>query len=423
MGRPPKPLENTLVVEMGSVVLAPYAAQVMADLGAEVVKVEPPTGDNTRRLGVLRNAGMGALFLNCNRGKKSLALDLKQPQGQQALRRLLDRADVLIHNMRASAAERLGIGYGQLAEANPRLVYCSAYGYGARGRYAARPAYDDVIQAGCGIAALRGRIDGKPSYSPTIVADKTTALFAVVGIMGSLMRRAATGRGEQMEVAMFETMAHYMSIEHLGGLSWQQAAGPSGYTRLLNDFRRPHRTRDGFMAVLPYTAAQWQAFFDWAGRPDVLQDPRFCDDAGRSQNIDALYQVVSTILPERSNAEWAALCTEADIPHSPVNDIDDLVGDPHLADVGFWHPFTHPTEGPMRAPAFPVRYGGPTGDATPAGPAPLLGQHTRELLASLGYAQPQVESMLAAGAAVAAPTAPAADPVGQPRPGAVEALP
>lgn len=404
MERPGKPLENTLVVEMGSVVLAPYAAQVLADMGAEVIKVEPLAGDNTRRLGITKNKGMGALFLNCNRGKKSLALDLKHPDGIAALRRVLGKADVLIHNMRDSAAQRLGIGYGQLAEANPALVYCSAYGYGATGRYAARPAYDDVIQAGCGMAALRGRIDGKPSYAPTIVADKTTALFSVIGIMGALMRRAVTGKGEQMEIAMFETMVHYMSIEHLGGFSFEPPAGPGGYARLLNDFRRPHKTKDGFMAVLPYTAAQWKAFFDGAGRPEVLQDPRFCDDAGRTENIDAIYEVVSTILPARTNAEWAALCTQADIPHSPVNDIGDLVADPHLADTGFWHHVNHPTEGAMLTPSFPVRYGGPQGDATPAGPAPLLGQHTLEVLQSAGYTREQADALVASGVALAAAT-------------------
>jgi crotonobetainyl-CoA:carnitine CoA-transferase CaiB-like acyl-CoA transferase len=405
MRRPSKPLENTLVVEMGSVVLAPYAAQVMADMGADVIKVEPPTGDNTRRLGVSKSKseGMGSLFLNCNRGKKSLSLNLKHADGIGVLHRLLARADVMIHNMRGSAAARLGIGYSQLVTANPRLVYCSAYGYGAAGRYAAKPAYDDVIQAGCGMAALRGRIDGKPSYAPTIVADKTTALFSVIGIMGALMRRGLTGRGEEIEIAMFETMAHYMSIEHLGGFSYEPPAGPGGYARLLNDFRRPHKTKDGFMAVLPYTAPQWKAFFDGAGRPEVLLDPRFCDDAGRTQNIDAIYQVVSTLLPERTNAEWTDLCTRADIPHSPVNDIGDLVSDLHLKDVGFWQPMLHPTEGPMLAPSFPVRYGGPRGDATPAGPAPLLGQHTLEILGSLGYVQGQIEEMLKSKVAVAAP--------------------
>lgn len=408
MPQPKKPLKGVLVVEMGSVVLAPYAAQILADMGAEVVKVEPLAGDNTRRLGVMRHPGMGSLFLNCNRGKKSVALNLKHPEGLAALHRMLGKADVMIHNMRDEAAQRLGIGYADLGAANPGLVYCSTYGYGAAGRYAARPAYDDVIQAGCGIAALRYRIDGKPSYAPTILADKTTALFAVVGIMGALMRRAADGRGEHIEVAMFETMAHSISIEHLGGLSFVPPSGPSGYARLLNDFRRPHRTRDGFMAVLPYTAAQWKAFFDGAGHPEVLDDPRFCDDAGRTTNIDAIYQVVSSILPERTNAEWIELCKRSDIPHSPVNDIDDLLTDPHLNDVGFWQPIEHPSEGPMLAPSFPVRYGGPRGDATPAGPAPRLGEHTVEVLASLGYGSTQIDALIEAGVAAAAPLTQAA---------------
>ena len=407
MSRPAKPLDNLLIIEMGSVVLAPYAAQVLADMGAEVVKVEPIAGDNTRQLGVMRNAGMGALFLNCNRGKKSVSLDLKHPDGLKALHLLTGKADVMLHNMRADAAERLGIGYTTLQAINPRLVYCSAYGYGATGRYAAKPAYDDVIQAGCGMAAMRARIDGKPSYAPTIVADKTTALFAVIGIMGALMRRGISGHGEQMEIAMFETMVHYLSIEHLNGYSYDPPAGQGGYARLLNDFRRPHATLDGFMAVLPYSAGQWRAFFGTAERLEVLDDPRFCDEAGRTKNINALYQIVAEVLATRRNADWVELCTKWDIPHSPVNDIDDLVADPHLADVGFWHHSDHPSEGPMISPSFPVRYGGPQGDATPAGPAPQLGEHTFEVLQRAGMQRAEIDELVKAGVArVPQPAAP-----------------
>jgi crotonobetainyl-CoA:carnitine CoA-transferase CaiB-like acyl-CoA transferase len=392
-----KPLAGVNVVEMGSVVLAPYAAQVLADLGANVIKVEPVTGDGTRPSGTAGPGGMGSLFLNCNRGKRSLAVDLKRPEGLCILKRLLERSDVLLHNMRSEAAARLGLDFAQVHEMNPRLVYCSAYGYGAAGRYSPRPAYDDIIQAASGVAAMKGRIDGKPAYAPTILADKTTALFAVIGIQAALAKRAQTGEGEELEVAMFETMVNFVSVEHLGGCTFDPPRGRSGYQRLLTDFRRPHRTRDGYMAVLPYNAKQWESFFTAAGRGDLLRDPRFADDAARSANIGALYEQVAAMLPQRSNAEWEVLLLEFDIPHSRVNDFEDLVEEPHLTDVCFWHRYEHATEGTLLAPSFPVRIGGSTGDATPALSVPRLGEHSREILHELGYGIAAVDALRDAG--------------------------
>ena len=223
-----KPLSGMRVVEMGTVVLAPYAAQLLAELGAEVVKIERLAGDSTRNHGLKQHSGMGSLFLNCNRGKKSVAIDVKHPEGHAALIRLVDGADVFLHNMRADTAARLGVGYDRFSQRNPRLVYCATYGYGANGRAARRPAYDDIIQAVSGVAALRQQVDGIPAYSPTIIADKTTALFVVIGVLGAVAERHVSGKGKQIEVAMMETMAHFLSIEHLGGLTWSPPIGPSG---------------------------------------------------------------------------------------------------------------------------------------------------------------------------------------------------
>jgi crotonobetainyl-CoA:carnitine CoA-transferase CaiB-like acyl-CoA transferase len=341
---------------------------------------------------------MASVFLACNRGKQSVAMDLRQPDALAALNKLVAQSDVFLHNMRADSAERLGIGYTALRALNPRLVYCATYGYGAAGRGARRPAYDDIIQAGCGVAALTGAITGTPAYAPTIIADKTTALFVVVGIMGALMERSRTGEGRELEVPMLETMAHFLSVEHLNGLTWEHAPAPSGYRRLMNAYRRPHRTRDGYLAVMPHSESQWRKFFTAIGRPDVLSDPRFATPADRSRNIEAMYVIVSEVLPTRTSAEWAALFTRHDVPFGPVNTLEDLVRDEHLADVGFWHEVEHPTEGRLRVPSFPVRDGGPGGDASPALLAPTLGQHTREVLRSLGYGEGDIAAMERTGA-------------------------
>lgn len=389
-----KPLAGLHVVEMGSVVLAPYAAQVLADLGANIIKIEPIGGDATRKAGTLGPGGTGSLFLNCNRGKRSLAVDLKHPEGRGLVRELLARADVLLHNMRSDAIARLGFDFASVHALNPRLVYCSAYGYGGAGRYSDRPAYDDIIQAASGVAAIKGRIDGKPAYAPTILADKTTALFAVIGIQAALARRAHTGIGEELEVAMFETMVNFVSVEHLDGFTFDPPRGTSGYDRLMTDFRRPHRTRDGYLAVLPYNAQQWESFFTAAGRAELVQDPRFADDASRSRNIGLLYEQVATILVERTCAEWEAMLLAFDIPHARVNDIDDLVNDAHLRDVGFWHRYTHQSEEQLRVPAFPVKIGGPKGSATPALSVPQAGEHTGEILDELGYSPLAIEDLV-----------------------------
>ena len=248
---------------------------------------------------------------------------------------------------------------------------------------------------------MRGAIDGIPAYSSTIIADKTTALFVVIGVLGALMERARTGLGRQLEVAMLETMTHFVSIEHLNGLTWQEPKAASGYTRLLSAHRRPYRTRDGWMAVMPYNEKQWHVFFIAAERTDVLEDPRFADAASRARHVEALYQAVADTMPMRTSAEWAEIFTRHDIPFGPVMSLEDLVADGHMNDVGFWHEAEHPTEGSLRVPSFPIRDGGPQGDATPVTGAPVLGEHTRALMRLAGYDDDAIESLERSGAVLA----------------------
>lgn len=392
-----KPLAGKRVIEMGTVVLAPYAAVTLAELGADVIKVEPLAGDTTRALGHAQHAGMAALFLSCNRGKRSVVIDVAQPDGLAALLRLVASADVFLHNTRYDSAQKLGIDYASLAAVNPRLVYCATYGYGAAGRDSKRPAYDDIIQAGSGLAMLKGRVDGVPAYAPTILADKSTALFCVIGIMGALMEREATGRGKQIEVGMLETMVHFLSVEHLNGHVFDPPQADVGYTRLLTSYRRPHKTKDGYLAVMPHNEKQWRKFFTICGREDITVDPRFATKEARARNIEALYVEVSKILPTRTTAEWSALFTQWDVPFGPVRGLEEMVDDPHLNDVGYWHRAEHPTEGWLRVPGFPVRDGGPHGTNTPVVNAPLLGEHTGALLAEMGYTEAEITDLATRG--------------------------
>jgi crotonobetainyl-CoA:carnitine CoA-transferase CaiB-like acyl-CoA transferase len=392
-----RPLHGVRVVEMGSVVLAPYAAQLLADLGADVIKIEPPKGDITRNQGFARNPGMAALYLSCNRGKRSLVLDAKDPAGLESLQRVIDSADVFLHNMRSESAERLGIAYAQLRARNPRLVYCCTYGFGASGRYSQRAAYDDIIQAISGAAGLAQMIGSAPAYMPTIVADKTTALFVVIGIQGALLRRAATGQGEQLEVAMFETMAHYLSVEHLAGHCFDPPEGPVGYRRMVSHHRKPHRTRDGFIAIMPHSERDWRVFFEACGIPEFMDDPRFIGNANRARHINELYAKLAEMMPERSTAEWVSFLDAHDIPNAVINKLDDLRTNPHMQDVGFWHAFEHPSEGRLVAPSLPVRYGGPQGSAAPALIAPRFGQHSVEILQEVGYDSAAIDALVQRG--------------------------
>lgn len=393
------PLKGVRVVEMGTVVLAPYAAQILAELGADVIKVESPKGDITRNQGYSRHPGMAALFLSCNRGKRSVVIDAKTPEGLEALRRLIGTADVFLHNLRASTASRLGIGFEVLSTLNPRLIYCATYGYGAAGPHKDRPAYDDIIQAASGAAGLAQTISGSPAYMPTIVADKTTALFVVIGIQGALVRRSTTGVGERIEVPMFETMVHYLSIEHQAGLCFEPPLGPPGYRRMMSPFRRPHRTADGFIAVMPHGERDWVVFFEACGLPEIMQDDRFRDTASRARHINELYERLSELMQTRTTAEWLDFLEEHGIPHSAINDLQTLRDDEHLRDVGFWEEIEHPTEGKLVAPSFPVHYQDHP-NRSMLRPAPRLSEHAEQILHEIGYDAEAVERLFATGASI-----------------------
>lgn len=388
------PLTGVRVLELTSVVLGPWACQILGDLGAEVVKVEPPTGDSNRQLGPTRHEGMSALFLTCNRNKRSLVLDLKQEAGREALLRLAKDADILVHNYRPAALARLGLDYEAVRKVNPRIVYCGTYGYSREGPYADRAAYDDSIQAASGIAMLQQMVGGEPRYLPTIVADKTTALTVVNAVLAALFHRERTGEGQEIEVPMFESLVSFVMAEHLYGRVFEPAEGPMGYTRLLSKNRRPFRTSDGYLAVLPYLNDHWSAFCNATGRADLLADPRFSTLGSRLTHIDEVYGEVGRTLATRTTAEWLDILGRTTVPVMIVNTLEDLIDDPHLEATGFWSLHHHPTEGRLRMPGLPYRF-----SQTPGGTRrlpPRLGEHSREILRELGLTDEEIDRLMAA---------------------------
>jgi crotonobetainyl-CoA:carnitine CoA-transferase CaiB-like acyl-CoA transferase len=337
--------------------MGPYATQILGDMGADVIKVESREGDIFRHAAPFRNRAMGAAFINLNRNKRSIVLNLKQAEEKQILLKLVETADVLVYTVRPQSMRKLGLDYEALSKINPRLICCGAYGFSEDGPYAGRPAYDDIIQAMSGIAALQGHNnpDG-PRYVNTILADKLTGLTATYAIAMALYERERSGKGQSIEVPMFETLVSFVMIEHLAGETFFPAQGSAGYERLLNPYRRPYRTKDGYIGLLPYTTAHWQRFFELAGKPEMGSDPRVTDAPTRSKHIQELYEMVAELAKQKSTAEWMALLEAADIPSTPVFTPDDLLKDPHLDKVGFFHRDLHPSEGEVRTMNIPVKF-------------------------------------------------------------------
>lgn len=380
-------------------IFGPLAGQYLGDLGAEVIKLEEPDGDLTRSIGPRHSDKMGAFFLSANRSKRSIVVDLKTEEGRAVLDRLVARCDVVLHSLRTPAARKLGLDYERLSQRHPRLIHCHLSGYGDDGLYAGRPAYDDIIQAASGLAHLQQVIAGQPRFMPTILADKVSGLHAALGILAALVHRATTGQGQQVRVPMFETMAAFNMLEHQWGHVFDPPEAPMGYQPVSTATRRPYRTLDGFLAVLPYSDLHWRRFFELAGAPEVMADPRFATFAARQKHFRDVWDEIERQVARKTNAQWQELLADADIPFSVVNRLEDLVDDPHLNSVGFWTVEDHPTEGRMRFPAQGIQL-----SASPARmtrPPPGLGQDGAEILRECGFDESTVASLTAAFGACA----------------------
>ena len=393
----PGPLAGVRILDMTTVVMGPFATQILADLGADVIKIESREGDNMRHVGPFRNPGMGHIFLHAGRGKRSLVLDLKAPEGREALLRLAGGADVLVYNVRPQAMARLGLAYEDVKQANPNIIYVGAYGYGQRGPYAAKPAYDDLMQGAGGVPALfREQGNPTPRYAPVTLVDRLTGLHVVYSVSAALFHRERTGHGQSVEVPMFESVVQFVLGDHMGGETFDPPLGPPGYARLLAEHRRPYATKDGHVCVLIYNDKQWKSFFAAIGDPEKLQrDPRFSTHSNRAANIGEVYAYVADVMATRTTAEWLALFEAADIPAAPMNTMADLLAHPHLESVGFFEWEQHPTEGRIRRMGVPTSWS--DSPPKPGGHAPHLGENSREVLREAGYSDVEVDVMLAKG--------------------------
>jgi crotonobetainyl-CoA:carnitine CoA-transferase CaiB-like acyl-CoA transferase len=373
------PLNGLRVIDLTAMVMGPYCTQIMADMGADVIKIEPPDGDNTRYISVGPTQGMSGVFVNVNRGKRSVVLDLRAPSGTAALRALIERADVFIHSMRSKAIVKLGFGYQSVAAIRPDIIYTNCYGYSRRGPDADLTAYDDTIQAECGLPAIQQMLTGEASFVGTIMADKIAGMTALYATMMALYHRQKTGEGQEVEVGMFETMASFMLVEHANGAMFDPPLGPAVYPRAVAPNRKPYRTKDGQIAALIYNDKQWSAFIEavrppWAGE-------QYATLRQRAQQIDKVYALLAQTMLERTTQEWLALFRKLDIPAAPLRTPQELFDNPHLKAVGLFETVQTP-QGPVRMPGVPTWFSRTPGKV--AGPAPELGAHTREILAGLG---------------------------------------
>lgn len=386
------PLGGIRVIDLTSVIMGPYATQMLGDMGADVVKVEPLRGDSIRAYRPARTPGISGSFLNTNRNKRSIAMDLGRPAARRALARLLKGADVFVHNLRPAVIGRMGFDYEAVRAINPDIVYCAATGFGSNGPYAEKPAYDDMIQAASGFAALAEGVRGQPDYAPTVICDKLTGQAMLSGILAALLHRERGGGGQSVEVPMFETSIAFNLVEHFGPAAFDPPLGSTGFARLRVPQRKPYKSLDGYICILPYSDRNWQSFFEFTGNTAAMHDPRFATLADRAQVFAELYTLLSEAATQRTNAEWMAFCEQADIPCMPVVGLDQIQDDPHVRAVGLFEQAEHPLSGAYRLVRSPIRF-----SAAPfklRHHAPALGEHSRILLEEAGLDPDEIDEAL-----------------------------
>ncbi len=391
------PLNGVKIIDLTSVILGPYATQILADYGADVIKIEPPEGDNTRYINAMRNHGMGANFLHLNRNKRSVVLNLKKPEGHAALLRLLKTADVLAYNVRPAAMARLKLGYEDVAAVNPRIIYAGATGFKQSGPYAAKAAYDDIIQGMVALPWMQQQAGAdRPRFVPSTLSDRITGLNTVHAILAALFHRERTGEGQAVEIPMFEGLTQFILSDHMGGRTFDPPIAPMGYPRLLTPHRNPYKTSDGYLCLLIYNDKQWRAFFKLLGREDEFAgDARFNSHSNRAQHFDEIYAWVASEIVKRTTTEWHTVLTEADIPAMPLHTLDSLLDDPHHAATGFFKMSEHPSEGHILEMDIPTTWSKSQPELRLH--APRLGEHSAQVLREAGYSDEEISALSAAG--------------------------
>jgi len=393
------PLEGITILDMTTELSGPYAAKIMGDLGANIIKVESFQGDGQRRSGPSLHTGMSSQFLHTNRSKRSIAIDLKKPAGRETLLRLSKKADVLMYNVRRQAMARLRLAYEDLSAVNPRIVYCGVCGYGQGGRYEDMPAYDDVIQGLTGMADLQSKLTGgKPRYIPLNIVDRNSGMVLVQTVLAALLYRERTGHGQAVELPLFETLAEIVLSDHMYGRTFDPPLSAGANARVMN--RWPARTKDGYLCFWISSDEGFARFWDVIGRPDVKADERFITRVNRNNHLVELLGLVDSELPKRTTAEWLEIFGRADFPAMPMHTIDTLMDDPHLREVGFFRKVRHPTEGDIVSMAVTSRWS----RSSPVNSrlAPLLGEHTHEILSEAGFPDSEISSLVASGAVLRA---------------------
>ena len=390
------PLHGVRVLDLTTALSGPVCTCILGDMGADVIKVESPDGDSIRDLGPARHSGMGSMFLHTNRSKRSVALDLKSPEGKEAFLRALKKTDVFVCNIRPRAMAKLGLSYDQVVALNPALIYLNIVGYSSEGPYSEKPAYDDLIQAAAGIASLKAEHD-PARYAPIALADRVTGIMAANAVLGALYHRSTVGKGQHIEIPMFESIVSLVLSDHMQGLTFDPPIGAPVFHRYAS-IRRPFRTTDGYLCMMVLTDRQWRKFFETAGRPEIMQDSRFSSLADRSIHIDALYAIVSDIFLTRPTTHWIELLESADIPVAKIETMESLLTHPHLIKSGFFKTVEHPSEGTIRSLGKSSTWSATQPE--PTRPTPRLGEHTHEVLGELGFSEEKIQAMFACNAAI-----------------------